>query len=243
MGRAPLNSPESVKAAVLQLLTEGGVGQHVTPLSFRSAVSTRRVRELLGGGDPGWISRQINVVRADVLSTSSSRDVIADLPVAVGGAMRALWHTALGAAGDEFAGAREQATQAIEAARGERDEASALAAMLRTECTDLRDQIGERERKLGESEATGRFATQRLDEERARRQQAEAQLDELRRERTLDREEHEAALLAVQTEYEGLRRQLLQETDMLRQTFVENRRALEGELAACRQLIEQLTRA
>lgn len=242
MGRAPLNSPQSVKAVILQLLTDGGVGQHVTPQAFRRAVSARRVRDKLGGGDPSWIARQIRAVEAEILSESSSRDAIADLPQAVAAAMRGLWQTAMAAATDEFADAREEARRAIDAARDERENADAVAAMLRIECQDVREQVAERDRKLGEIEATGRFLKQQLDEERELRQQAEAQRAELSRAHALDRESHRADLEAVRVEYEGLRRQLLKDTDTHRQTFAETQRALERELAACRQLIQQVTR-
>ncbi|ACC74058.1 DNA-binding protein [Paraburkholderia phymatum] len=242
MGRPPLNTTDAVIAAIRQQLAEGCAGTHVTPAVFRRLVSARRVRERLGGGDLTWINRTIRSVEAQILAESAARDPVADLPDAVATTMRALWQSAVEEAHNQLATVRTEAARAIEDARAERDEASALTAMLRHECGELQQRNDAHLHKIGELDATVAHLARQCEEERARRQALEARLADALDARERDRTAHHDELSAVRREYDGLRRQLLLETDAYRKTIGEAQRALERELAACRQLLEHTTR-
>jgi chromosome segregation ATPase len=135
-----------------------------------------------------------------------------------------------------------EARRAIEDARAERDEAIALTAMLRNECDALQQRADAHVHKIGELDATVAHLARQCDEERERRQSLEGRLADALRAREQDRAAHQEELSAVRYEYDGLRRQLLLESDAYRQSIGEAHRALERELAACRQLLEQTTR-
>jgi chromosome segregation ATPase len=242
MGRLPLNTTEAVIAVIRQQLAEGCAGTPVTPAVFRRLVSARGVRERLGGGDLAWINRTIRSVEAQILAESAARNPIADLPDAVAGTMRALWQSAVAEAHDQLAAVHAEARRAIEDARAERDEAIALTAMLRNECDALQQRADAHVHKIGELDATVAHLARQCDEERERRQSLEGRLADALRAREQDRAAHQEELSAVRYEYDGLRRQLLLESDAYRQSIGEAHRALERELAACRQLLEQTTR-
>ncbi|PRY09107.1 hypothetical protein B0G73_10113 [Paraburkholderia sp. BL25I1N1] len=50
MGRQPLHSQESIRAAALEMLAENSHGAPVSPALFRRVLSARRLRERMGGG-------------------------------------------------------------------------------------------------------------------------------------------------------------------------------------------------
>jgi hypothetical protein len=242
MGRPALNSPETVKAAILELLADDGMSHPVTPTMFRRVVSVRRVREKLGGGDPAWIGRQIRAVQDEVLQANGTRNGIAGVPESLAGHVHALWDAALVTAQEELANVRNDAQRAIEAAGAERDDAMALAKMLESELHRLRLAETERERRIGAVESSLQCRTEELAREQERSHRLGQQLSEFSQVHERDREQLHEQLEARRQEYDGLTRKLLTDTDTHRQTFVTAQRALEAELAICRQLLEQVRR-
>jgi len=241
MGRIPLNSPESVRTVVQQLLGAAGTGVPVTPLLFRRLVSSRRVREQLGGGDPGWIGRQIRAIEAEVISESALRHTATGLPEPVAATMRSLWQGALEAAQSEFDAARAAADEAVTSAVSERDNANALTAMLRTELEDGRRQASGRDTRIGQLEAELAASQRKLAEERERTRTTEARLAEVSRARDDERQKHDEAVAAVQREYAGLSRQLMAATDEQRQALATARAAIAPELKSLRQRLAKMS--
>jgi len=57
MPRPAIATPVDVRHAVLALVAEAGVGKSPSAQAFRRAVSVRKVRERLGGGNPATIGQ------------------------------------------------------------------------------------------------------------------------------------------------------------------------------------------
>jgi hypothetical protein len=241
MGRAPLNSPESVRHAVQQLLDAAGTGVPVTPLLFRRLVSSRRVREQLGGGDPAWIGRQIRAIEAEVISQSTARFTATGLPEPVADSMRALWLMALEAARGELTDAQAAAAEAVVRAAAERDNSAALTAMLRTELDDWQRHARDRDMRIGQQEAELAESRRQLAEEKNRARLAETRLLEVTRAHDEARRQYDEAQAAVQREYAGLARQLMNATDEQRRALAAAQAALQPELKSLRQRLAQMT--
>ncbi|SOF00948.1 replication region DNA-binding N-term [Burkholderia sp. OK233] len=241
MGRTPLSSPETVRAVVRQMLDGAGVAAPITPMLFRRIVSTRRVRELLGGGDPSWIGRQVRAVEAEVISESTARYTVSGLPDQVADSMRLLWLMALEAARGEFVDAQASATEAVARAATERDNANALTAMLRTELQDWQKQARELDVRIGQREAELAETRGRISEESERARLAEARLAESLRAREAARQKYDEELATVRREYAGLSRQLLNATDEFRQSLAARQAALQPEVQSLRRRLSQVT--
>ncbi|MGF6958618.1 DNA-binding protein [Paraburkholderia youngii] len=218
MGRTPLNSPETVHAVVRQLLDAAGVAAPVTPLLFRRVVSTRHVRELLGGGDPSWIGRQIRTIEAEVISESSARYKASGLPEPVADSMRGLWMMALEAARLEFAAAQADALASVAAAAAERDNSNALVVMLQTELADRQKEAREQDVRVAQQQAELVQLQRLLAGETDRARRAEAARDQALRASEEAGRQHDEELAAVRERYAGLSKQLFAMTDELRQS-------------------------
>ncbi|WP_321813127.1 DNA-binding protein [Paraburkholderia sp. J69-2] len=245
MGRTALNPPQTVRAAIIELLADQGVSRPVTPAIFRRAVSVRRLREKLGGGDPAALGRQIRLVQDELLQANVAKNGIdgtVGVPEPLVGHLRTLWDMALVAASEEFAGVRNEAHKTIEAAHSDRDNALALVEMLQSEHERLRRAESERERRIGELESHLQVRSEELAREQEHSQNLGRQLAETSLLRERERDQLEKQLEARRAEFDGLARRLLNDTDMQRQTFVTAQRALQSELSLSRQLIEQVTR-
>lgn len=245
MARPALNSPEIVRATILELLADEGVSHPVTPTMFRRAVSVRRLRERLGGGDPAALGRQIRVVQDELLQAGAARNGIAGtagVPESLIGHVRALWDAALIAAQEEVAATRNEAQKTIEAALAERDDATALVTMLRSEQDRLRLAEGERERRIGNLESQLQVRTEELAKERDHSQDLERQLSEIAQQHEHERDQLEKQLEARREEFDGLTRRLLNDSDIHRQMFVTAQHALQSELNISRQLLEKVKR-
>lgn len=236
-----MSSPETVRAVVRQMLDGAGVAAPITPMLFRRIVSTRRVRELLGGGDPSWIGRQVRAVEAEVISESTARYTVSGLPDQVADSMRSLWLMALEAARGEFADAQASATEAVARAATERDNANALTAMLRTELQDWQKQARELDVRLGQREAELAETRGRISEESERARLAEARLAESLRASEAARQKYDEELATVRREYAGLSRQLLNATDEFRQSLAARQAALQPEVQSLRRRLSQVT--
>ncbi|TDG02683.1 hypothetical protein E1N52_38425 [Paraburkholderia guartelaensis] len=241
MGRTPLNSPESVRQTVQRMLDAAGVAAPVTPALFRRIVTARRVRAELGGGDPAWVGRQVRLVEAEVISESSARYTASGLPDPVADAMRSLWLRALEAARGEFAAAQADASVSVAAAAAERDNASALVEMMRTELDDRQKQAREQDVRVAQQQAELVQLQQRLAGETDRALRAEAALDQALRASDEARRQHDGELAAVRERYAGLSKQLFAMTDGLRQSRAVAQPAVQPEMNALRLRLAQVS--
>jgi hypothetical protein len=243
MGRTPLNSVDNVRTVVQQLLDGAGVSVPVTPLLFRRVVTTRHVRELLGGGDPSWIGRQIRTIEAEVISETSARYTASGLPEPVADSMRGLWLMALEAARGEFAAAQTDASASVAAAAAERDNANALVEMMRTELDDRQKQAREQDLRIAQQQAELVQLQSRLAAETDRALRAEAALDQAVHASDEARRQHDEEQLATRERYAGLSKQLFAMTDELRQSRAVTQPAFQPEVKTSRhrraQVLEQ----
>ncbi|TGP39701.1 DNA-binding protein [bacterium M00.F.Ca.ET.228.01.1.1] len=241
MGRQPLHDEQSVRSAALEMLAENCHGAPVSPALFRRVLSARRLRQRMGGGgDLATFSRILKAVEAEVTRDSASRDTIPDLPEPVANLMRAVWRAALDAQTGDIARNRTEAQQAVADAEEGRDEANAVVALLQTELQDLRRDLAARDETIGRLRAELAEATRQLASSDTAREQLSRRLVTIQHERDTDRRTVEEQLAAVRTRYDGLHRQLLEQTDAQRQAWVDAKRALEQQLRAAEERLTEV---
>jgi chromosome segregation ATPase len=238
MGRISSNSPEAVRTAVLDLLAEGGQSAPATSQEFRRHVSVRRVRARLGSGDTSALGRQINEIEIELVSAGRARLSVPGIPEHVAALMQGLWTAALDAQTREVIRLQQTASEFVEQAESARDNAVARVDLLKLELDDLRRDLAARDQTIGELRARLAEAERQLASANADARSAADRLEELSRHDDQRRRDHEAQLAALRTEYDGLGRQLRQETDKMRQAMLSEKGALEGSLTKASQLIK-----
>jgi chromosome segregation ATPase len=233
-----------VRRAALALLREHHVGAAPSTQAFRRAVSIRKDRERLGGGNPATIGRVLNALEAELAQDSADEPAIPGLPAEVAQLMEQLWQLAVGVQLDDLARLRTESQAIASGARAELAEAELRAEVLMQELAEHRAHLADRDARL--AQATTELAAQR---ERAGVLQAEVERERdarlgLATELEAGRAAQAAAVAAAQERYEGLGRRLLDETAQQRQAakdemarqasqlkFAEKRQAaLEGRL-------------
>lgn len=223
MPRPAVATPADVRQAVLALVAEACVGARPSAQAFRRAVSVRKVRERLGGGNPATIGQVINVVEVELVRAGVDRIVLPELPPDVAELMQQVWRAAVGAQLDDLSRLRDQAQAVADDARDALTEAQLRAEVLKQELTELRATVADRDARLAQAGTDQaallvRAAALETELEAARTQQAQD-----RRELDAARADQAQAIAAAQERYEGMSRRLLEETGQQRQ-------AAQGEL-------------
>ncbi len=212
MSRPALTTPEQIRSTVLALLTEAGGAEHPSAQSFRRAVSVRKVRERLGGGNPTTISRTINAVESELVRAGVDRVAIPGVPPAIAELMQNLWQSAVGVQIDEVAQLRSAAERVAADAQEEVREAKLRAEMLAIETAELRAAAASRDACLAQAAADQRALAQELQAVQAQVEQLRAREAELVSEAQRLAQTRAQAIAAAQERYEGLSRHLLEET-------------------------------
>lgn len=217
MPRPTIATSADVRSAVLALLLESGVGESPSEHSFRRAVSVRKVRARLGGGNPSTIGREIHAVEAELVRAGMSKLVIPDLPPDIGDLMAQLWQAAVAVQLDEVLALKSQAQAVADDARQSLTESQLRCDVLLQELGLLRVAIAERDERLALAQATqtsqqAQLATLNVELQtcQLRAEQLASQLSE--RDQTLD-----AAITSARERYDGLAKQLMLETGQQRQ--------------------------
>jgi chromosome segregation ATPase len=240
MGRQPIHSEQSVRATALAMLAEGAQGAPVTSALFRRVLSARKLRERLGGGDLSTLARILKAFEAEATRDAATRNTIPDLPENVANLMRAVWQAALDAQAGAIEHITQEAARSVATAEDGRDEASALVALLRTELNDLRKDLATRDETIGGLRAELSESARQLKRVDSEQGHLSAQLAVAQRARDADRHDFAAQLAATRAQYDGLNRQLLEQTDGQRQTWVEAKKALERQLRATEERVTEL---
>lgn len=240
MPRPAAVSAGQIRTTVLAMLAEAGDARPSSSARFRHVVSVRKLRARLGAGDPGTLSRALNAIEAEVVCAGLTEVAIPDLPPAIAGHMRALWQEAVGVQIDDVVRLRAEATRAAEAADAARRDAELRTEMLRVELTDLRTQLGTRDGELASLRADCRCLTERAEALRASSADVQAELETVRSTLAQTRQAHAEAFAAVHTRYEGLSKQLLQETAHQRDAFRVERERLTSEAAKVQERVAAL---
>jgi len=216
MPRPAVATPADVRQAVLALVAAAGMGQTPSAQAFRRAVSVRKVRERLGGGNPATIGQAINAIEAELVQAGVDRIVLPELPDDVAELMQQVWRAAVGAQLDDLSRLRSQAQGVADGAREALTEAQLRAEVLKQELTELRAAVAERDARLAQASAdntalSARAAALQVELEAVRAQQAQVG-GELDAARAIQAQ----AIAAAQERYEGLSRRLLEETGQQR---------------------------
>lgn len=217
MPRPTIATSADVRSAVLALLLEAGIGESPSEQGFRRAVSVRKVRARLGGGNPSTIGREIHAVEAELVRSGMSKLVIPDLPPDIADLMAQLWRAAVAVQLDDVLALKAQAQAVADDARQALTESQLRCDVLMQELGLLRVAIAERDERLALAQATqtsqqAQLATlnAEIQTSQLRAEQLASQLSE--RDQTLD-----AAITSARERYDGLAKQLMLETGQQRQ--------------------------
>lgn len=243
MPRPAAVSADQIRTTVLAMLAEAGMDHDHQPPSgerFRHVVSVRKLRARLGAGDPATLARILNTIETEVVRAGLAGVAIPGLPDTIAEQMRTLWHAAVAVQLDDVARLREEATHAAEASNAARRDADLRTEMLRVELADLRAQLGARDSELANLRADGRSLSERAETLRASAADLQAELDTATSTLAQTRQAHADEFSAVHTRYEGLSRQLLQETEHQREAWRSERERLAGEIVRAQERIAAL---
>jgi hypothetical protein len=219
MPRPVAVSPEQIRSAVLAMLVEAGDATPTTGIRFRQVVSVRKLRARLGAGDPATLSRALNAIEAEVVRSGLADIAIPDVPPEIAEQMRALWQAAVAVKLDDVVRLKADAQQAVDTADAARTEAELRVELLRQEVTDLRATLATRDVDLANLRAEHAMLTDRCTAFDVTAQERQARLDAVQAERDELERAQADALATVQTRYEALSKQLLQETAHQRQAL------------------------
>ena len=217
MPRSAVSTPEEMRAAILALLAEAGAGESPSAQSFRRAVSVRKVRERLGGGNPATIGRAINAMEAERVRHGLETVAMPALPGDIAELMTQLWQAAVGVQLEDVLRLKAEANDVADAAREALAEAQLRSQVLQQELSELRAAIAERDSRLAQAVTDGTALAAQLDAQRLELQAVREREVRLLSERDDAERARAEAVTASQARYEGLSKQLLQETAQQRQ--------------------------
>ncbi|WP_329606803.1 DNA-binding protein [Paraburkholderia polaris] len=220
-----------MRATVLAMLAEAGDPEPPSGTRFRKIVSVRKLRARLGAGDPSTLSRVLNDIETEVVRTGLAGVAIPDLPDEIAAHMRALWQAAVAVQLDDVMRLRADAMQQAEASAAAHRDADLRTEMLRVELAELRSQLGRRDTELATLRADCRSLTERSGAYRTAAADLQGQLEAAGSTLVQMKETHAKEFAAVHTRYEGLSRQLLQETEHQRHALQTERERLTGQIA------------
>ncbi|MBC8732301.1 DNA-binding protein [Paraburkholderia sp. UCT2] len=226
MARPAAVSAETIRTTVLAMLAEAGDPSPASGARFRQAVSVRKLRARLGAGDPALLSRHLNAIEAECVQAGLVNVAMPDLPPGIAEQMRALWRAAVAVQLDEVAQLRREALGQAETAEAATRDARLRVDLLRAEMVALREQISARDTELATARAELRTALSQTATVKTALDDARAQLAALTTELASRQRAQAEALAAVHARYEGLSRQLLQETAHQRDAWRSERERL-----------------
>jgi len=243
MSRPAAVSADQIRTTVLAMLAEAGMDNDHQPPSgerFRRVVSVRKLRARLGAGDPATLARILNAIEAEVVRAGLAGVAIPGLPDTIAEQMRTLWQAAVAVQLDDVARLREEATQAAQAAEAARRDADLRVELLRVELAELREQISARDTALATVRAECRAASGKMTAAETAALDLRAALTSANASLATANAEHAAAIAAIHARYEGLSRQLLQETEHQREAWRGERERLAGEIVRAEERIAAL---
>ena len=138
MPRPTVATPAQVRDTISSLLREAGIAGTASAPSFRRAVSVRKVRERLGGGNPATIAHEINALEKDIVGADSQILPIPEVPADIAALMGQLWQAAVGVQLTEVLQLRSQAQGIADAAKSALVEEKLRNQVLLQELAELR---------------------------------------------------------------------------------------------------------
>jgi len=230
MPRIAATTSEQIRSTILSMLTEAREPQPATRERFRRIVSVRKLRERLGAGDPATLGRAINAIEAELIQAGVADIAFPDIPAEIVEQMRQLWRAAVSVQLDDVAHLKTEARQAVDAAQAGLVESTLRVDVLKQELAELRAAAIERDMSLAQLRTDHTALTVQYTASQAGQRELEEQLQTARAQAASLERIHVDALAAVQQRYEGLSKQLLQETAQQRQSLQDERGRLASQL-------------
>jgi hypothetical protein len=218
MSRPAVATPAQVRETISSLLREAGIAGAASAPSFRRAVSVRKVRERLGGGNPATIAHEINALEKDIVGADSQNLSIPDVPADIAALMSQLWQAAVGIQLTEVLQLKSQAQGIADAAKSALVEEQLRNQVLLQELGELRAAAAERDTQLAQANSQNMVLTERNVGLQTELQASRGRESELQVAQAALEGEKTSAITAARERYDGLSKQLLQETAQQRQT-------------------------
>lgn len=229
MARPAISTAAEVRSAVQALLSEAGIGTCPSRQSFRRAVSVRKVRDWLGGGNLATLGREINQIEAE-LAQGVDAIPIPDLPADIAALMTQLWQAAVGTQLDELQQLRIQAQSVATAAQDELQESRLRRQVLQEDLAQMRTAISDRDMRLAQAQATNTALEEQIQALRVELAEAHQEGTALRSQVDNLAQSQAEAVASARDRYDGLSKQLLQETALQRQAVQQEASRLGNQL-------------
>lgn len=217
MPRPTIATNADVRSTVLALLLEAGADQSPSEQSFRRAVSVRKVRAHLGGGNPSTIGREINAVEAELVRGGVSTLALPEVPADIAALMTQLWQAAVGVQLDEVLTLKAQAQGVADGARNALAEAQLRGEVLMQELVELRAGTTDRDARLAQALATQATLETQIAALNTELWVSHARADQLGANLAAQEASTSAAIASARDRYDGLAKQLMMETEQQRQ--------------------------
>jgi hypothetical protein len=218
MPRPTVATPAQVRETISSLLRETGITGSASAPSFRQAVSVRKVRERLGGGNPATIAHEINALEKDTVGAGIPNLSIPEVPADIAALMGQLWQAAVGIQLTEVLQLKSQAQGIADAANSALVEEKLRNQVLLQELAELRAAAAERDTQLAQVKSQNTVLAEQNATLQIELQGKPARdTSELLAAQTVLEDVKTAAIAAARERYDGLSKQLLQETAQQRQ--------------------------
>lgn len=243
MPRPLIATPDKIRSTVLAMLAEAHDVAPATSERFRRIVSVRKLMDRLGGGNPATVGRTLNEIESEIVISGLANAAIPDIPTDIAVQMRGLWQSAVSAQLDDVLKLKAQAQQSIEDAEVSVRDANLRNEMLREEIAALRTQVASRDAELVQARAELTTVHGQLSALHGAHEGVQTELQALRERDEAARRAQAQELAAAQERYEGLSKQLMQETAHQRQAIKQDQERLSSQLKFAERRIGALEEA
>lgn len=243
MPRAAIATPDQIRSTILAMLAEAHDAAPATRERFRRIVSVRKLSARLGGGDPATLGRAINAVESEIVAVGLANVTIPDIPAEIAEQMRQLWHAAVSVQLDDVVKLKAEAAQSVEAAQAALAESNLRVEVLWEELAAVRGQLATRDAELAQARTDLAAVHAQLASLRESQDALQAELQAARAHAAALEQSHAESLATVQQRYEGLSKQLLQETAQQRQAMQQEQGRIASQLKFAERRIAMLEEA
>lgn len=243
MSRPATATPEVIRSTVLSMLADAHESQPATRERFRRIVSVRKLRDRLGGGDPATLGRSINAIESELVQAGLAEITLPGIPPDVAELMRGLWQAAVSVQLDDVLKLKAEAAKSMDDAQASAAESALRNDVLKQELADLRAHLAARDTELAQARADQAAVAKELATLQAAHEATCKQLQAAREHAATLEQTHAENLAALQQRYEGLSKQLLQETAQQRQALQQEQSRLASQLKFAERRIGTLEEA
>ena len=243
MSRTAIASPAQIRSTILAMLAEAHEAAPASRERFRRVVSVRKLKDRLGGGDPATLGRAINAIESEIVTAGLTDIAIPDMPAEISELMRQLWQAAVATQLDDVVKLKNEAQQTVEQASTALGESALRVEMLREELEAIRVLLAGRDTELAQARTDLAAALHQIASLEESANQARNDAQALRDQMIGLERQHQQGLAAAQQRYEGLSKQLQQETAQQRQALQQEQGRLASQLKFAERRIATLEEA